>query len=95
MASAKGLTVEATLVAAVENDVIFRPGADVHEERRLLYVALTRAKKSVFATWAQRRTGPTARAGGGRAMTHRSDSDLLHGGPVQSEDGPAFIAARW
>lgn len=95
MASAKGLTVEATVVAAVENEVIPRPGADIHEERRLLYVALTRAKKAVYATWAQRRTGPSARAGGGRAVARRSVSDLLNGGPVRSEDGDAFIARTW
>ncbi len=95
MASAKGLTVEATIIGAVENEVIPRPGADVHEERRLLYVALTRAKSAVYATWAQRRTGPSARAGGGQAMVRRSYSDLLYGGPVSSEDGAAFIARRW
>ena len=87
MASAKGLTVEATIVAAGENEVIPRPGADVHEERRLLYVALTRARKVVYATSAPRRTGPSARAGGGRPVTRRSYSDLLQGGPVPSQDG--------
>jgi superfamily I DNA/RNA helicase len=45
MASAKGLTVRATIVAALEEGVIPRPGYDEQEERRLLYVAMTRSKR--------------------------------------------------
>jgi DNA helicase-2/ATP-dependent DNA helicase PcrA len=58
MASSKGLTVRATIVAAVENDIIPRPEAPMDEERRLLYVAMTRATEHLFLTWA--RTSPGA-----------------------------------
>ena len=95
MASAKGLTVQATIVAALENDVIPRSNVDVQEERRLLYVALTRSTTSVFATWAGVRTGPGARAGVGAPQRFRNVTEFLRDGPVQSVDGAEFVAARW
>jgi superfamily I DNA/RNA helicase len=95
MASAKGLTVKATLVAALEEGVIPRPGYDEQEERRLLYVAMTRSKEYLYGTWARRRTGPTARAGAPRVQERRSHSSFLDGGPVESEDGDAYIKTRW
>jgi DNA helicase-2/ATP-dependent DNA helicase PcrA len=95
MAGAKGLTVRATIIAALEEGLIPRPGVDLHEERRLLYVAMTRAKEFVYGTWARRRTGPTARAGFPRVMTRRSHSSFLNSGPVESQDGDAYIQARW
>jgi superfamily I DNA/RNA helicase len=42
MGGSKGLTVRATVVASVEDGIIPRPDADAAEERRLLYVAMTR-----------------------------------------------------
>jgi DNA helicase-2/ATP-dependent DNA helicase PcrA len=95
MAGAKGLTVRATVIAALEEGLVPRPGYDLHEERRLLYVAMTRAREFLYGTWARRRTGPTARAGLPRVMERRSQSSLLSGGPVESQDGNAYIRSRW
>jgi ATP-dependent DNA helicase UvrD/PcrA len=95
MASAKGLTVRATIIAALEDQVIPRPDVDPSEERRLLYVAMTRSTDVVYGTWARRRTGPTARAGRGRTVERRSYSSFLRDGPVDSQDGDAFIQERW
>ena len=95
MAGAKGLTVRATIIAALEEGLIPRPGVDLHEERRLLYVAMTRAREFVYGTWARRRTGPTARAGFPRVMTRRSHSSFLNSGPVESQDGDTYLQARW
>lgn len=95
MAGAKGLTVRATIIAALEEGLIPRPGFDLHEERRLLYVAMTRAREFLHGTWARRRTGPTARAGLPQVMERRSHSSLLTGGAVESQDGNDYIAARW
>jgi DNA helicase II / ATP-dependent DNA helicase PcrA len=95
MASAKGLTVRATIIAALEEGIIPRPDADLAEERRLLYVAMTRAKEYVYGTWARRRTGPTARAGTPRVGVRRSHTDFLTGGPVESEDGSKYVRERW
>lgn len=95
MAAAKGLTVRATIIAALEEGIVPRPTADLGEERRLLYVAMTRAREFVYATWARRRTGPTARAGTPRVQERRSHSHFLSGGPVDSQDGQTYIRSRW
>lgn len=95
MASAKGLTAEATIVAALEEGLIPRSDLSLSEQRRLLYVAMTRAKKFLLGTWSRRRTGPTARAGDPRVGQRRTYSSFLEGGPVSSEDGDAYIGRRW
>jgi ATP-dependent DNA helicase UvrD/PcrA len=95
MGGAKGLTVRATVIAALEDQIIPRQEPPLDEERRLLYVALTRAREYVFGTWARRRTGPTARVGGGAAITRRSLTRFLRDGPVESQDGAGFLRGRW
>ena len=57
MGGSKGLTVRATIVAGLEQGIVPRPDCDLQEERRLLYVAMTRAKEYLFCTWARRRRG--------------------------------------
>jgi DNA helicase-2/ATP-dependent DNA helicase PcrA len=95
MGGAKGLTVGATIMGAVEEGIMPRPDVDRGEERRLLYVAMTRARRFVYATWTQRRRGPTARSGAPRVGTLRRPSSFLEGGPVVSGDGPSYISRRW
>jgi DNA helicase-2/ATP-dependent DNA helicase PcrA len=95
MSRAKGLTVQATIVAAVEDNVIPRPECDLAEERRLLYVAMTRARSCLYMTWARRRRGPTARSGKPQVWDLRKHSPFLNSGPVESADGPRFITRRW
>jgi len=95
MASSKGLTAEATILPGLEAGVMPRPDQDREEERRLLYVAMTRAKRFLFGTWATRRIGPTARAGQGRVQERRSLSPFLDGGPVESELGGKYLSTRW
>lgn len=95
MTGAKGLTVRAGIIAAVEDGIIPRPDCDLGEERRLFYVAMTRARELLFCTWARQRRGPTARAGQPRVATPRPYSSFLRGGMVRSEDGPTFIRRRW
>ncbi len=90
MGGSKGLTVRATIIAGVEEGLIPRPDCDLSEERRILYVAMTRAKEFVFCTWTRRRTGPTARAGKSSTFRRRF-SHFLEKGPVKSEDGLAFL----
>lgn len=60
MHSAKGLTAEAVIVAACDDELV--PGTtesrrELDDERRLLYVSLTRAKHFLFVTYARRRAG--------------------------------------
>jgi len=94
MANSKGLTVQATIVAAVEEDIVPRPDCPLDEERRLLYVAMTRSTKYLYVTWARQRRGPTARSGRGSDARRRS-SQFLQAGPVGSQDGDVYIASRW
>ena len=95
MASAKGLTVQATIVAALEQGIMPRPDADLAEERRLLYVAMTRSRRFLFGTWARRRTGPTARSGAPRVRMMRSPTSFLQNGPVTTVDGASYLRTRW
>ena len=94
MGGSKGLTVRATIVAGVEEGLLPRPDCDMSEERRILYVALTRATEYSFCTWARRRRGPTARAGYSSTDLRRF-SHFLEGGPVESEDGRSFLNDRF
>lgn len=60
MHSAKGLTADAVIVASCDDQLI--PGAtsnrrELDDERRLLYVSLTRARHFLFVTLARRRAG--------------------------------------
>ena len=64
MASSKGLTVRASVIVAVREGIIPHARASRSEERRLLYVAMTRSRDFLFLTWARRRTGPAARRQG-------------------------------
>jgi DNA helicase-2/ATP-dependent DNA helicase PcrA len=93
MGGSKGLTVQATIVAGVEEGIVPRPEAELAEERRLLYVAMTRARRYLFVTWCQRRTGPTARSGAPNVGL-RNHSNFVNGGPVQSRNGTTYINAR-
>ncbi len=90
MGGAKGLTVRATIILGLEEGIVPRPDGDLGEERRLLYVAMTRAKEFLYCTWTRRRVGPTARAGAQRIMDRRNSTSFLRGGPVNSQDGQAY-----
>jgi DNA helicase-2/ATP-dependent DNA helicase PcrA len=91
MNSAKGLTVRATIMAGLEEGIIPRPDGDLQEERRLLYVAMTRSREYLFGTWALRRRGPTARAGAARVALRRNLANFLRAGPVASQDGQQYL----
>jgi DNA helicase-2/ATP-dependent DNA helicase PcrA len=91
LGKAKGLTVRATIIGAVEEGIIPRPDCNLGEERRLLYVGMTRAREFLFCTWAQRRRGPTARSGAPRVGVMRNHSTFLINGPVESQDGLGYI----
>ena len=95
MMGSKGLTVDATIVAACEEGIMPRPEAELAEERRLLYVAMTRARRFLYCTWARRRQGPTARAGAANVGERRTHTTFFTGGPIESQDGDAFIRTRW
>ncbi len=92
MHKAKGLTAKAVFVVACEDRLI--PGRNqappnVGDERRLLYVSLTRAEHHLYVTYAQRRFHAQShygRPGGGIRRITR----FLEDGPVPVESGADF-----
>jgi len=94
MHKAKGLTAEAVIIAAVEDQYIpgRAQGDAVDDERRLLYVSLTRARHHLFVTYCDRRTGPQRYTGRDSGRTARSLSQFLVDCPHAPVDGRGFIA---
>lgn len=91
MVASKGLTVEATILVSAEREVIPHPKADPRESRRLLYVAMTRARRFMFITWARQRWGQSARVAN-QSTSKRMFTDFLSGGPVRSEKGENYLS---
>ena len=93
MHRAKGLTAEAVIVAAVEDQNIpgRAQGHEIDDERRLLYVSLTRAKHHLFITYCDRRTRRQRHTGRNGGSFYRSLSRFLTGCPHISQDGKEFI----
>lgn len=93
MHAAKGLTPRAVIVPNSEDELL--PGnveteAQEGDERRLLYVSLTRARNYLYVTYAARRSGMQARAG--RAASRHSLTRFLQG-LVSAKRGKDFVDA--
>jgi DNA helicase-2/ATP-dependent DNA helicase PcrA len=96
MTRSKGLTFRAVIVLGVEKGVVPRVTAhDPEEERRILYVAITRAKEFCFLTMAGYRMGPTARTGQTNVGGSRGRCPFFEplGSPFIPEDGSAYVRA--
>lgn len=97
MHKAKGLTANAVIVLAVENEHM--PGRNEHEpelgdERRLLFVSLTRASKILFLTYCNRRIGQQQMSGKNPGNPLRTPSQFLRNTTLRPVDGVAYIAQR-
>ena len=93
MHRAKGLTAEAVIVAAAEDQYVpgRAQGVAVDDERRLLYVSLTRAKHHLFVTYCDKRTGQQRHTGRDSGYVSRSLSRFLTDCPHIPLDGREFI----
>jgi DNA helicase-2/ATP-dependent DNA helicase PcrA len=94
MTRSKGLTFRAAIVMGVEEGVVPSPRAvSEDEERRLLYVAMTRAKEWCYLTMASRRYGPTGYSGQPNPGTSRGRCPLLQplGAPLQPQAGNPYL----
>lgn len=91
LSKSKGLTVKAVIIAGMEDGIIPHPNADRQEERRLLYVGMTRAREYLFLTRSRRRIGPSARSGRANVAGTRATCPFLVGGPVQENDGDSEL----
>ncbi len=93
MHRAKGLTAEAVIIAACEDQYIpgRAQGYNVDDERRLLYVSLTRAKHHLFVTYCDKRTGPQKHTGRDSGKVARSLTRFLIDCSHTPKNGTAFI----
>ncbi len=94
MARSKGLTVRASIVVGLEENLMPWPNADRSEERRLLYVAMTRAKEYLYCTWTQYRQGVSAYAGH-QGSGRRSLCPFLEETDMEPCDGFTFVKKRF
>ena len=94
MTRSKGLTFRAAIIMGVEEGVIPSPrAASEEEERRLLYVGITRAREWCYLTMASTRHGPTGYSGRPNPGTSRGRCPLLQplGAAFQPEVGNRYL----
>ena len=93
MHKAKGLTAEAVIIAAAEDEYL--PGRAqgnlIDDERRLLYVSLTRAKHYLFITYCSKRTGLQRHTGRTTGRTTRSLTRFLQDAPIGPISGEQYM----
>jgi DNA helicase-2/ATP-dependent DNA helicase PcrA len=94
MHKAKGLTADVVFIVAAEDEII--PGKNIQEpelgdERRLLFVSLTRAKHNLFITYCTKRTGAQQRSGRDPNTSRRHLTQFLSDAPLQGTKGQVYI----
>lgn len=77
MHGAKGLNSDVAFVPALEDELMPNQWYEP-EQRRLLYVSMTRAKRRLLLSWAWSRIGKATYRKRGRAETHRKRSRFLN-----------------
>jgi DNA helicase-2/ATP-dependent DNA helicase PcrA len=96
MHKAKGLSARAVIVMACEDEYLpgrQQSGNEEADERRLLYVSLTRAKQNLFVTYAQKRTGPQQHTGRDSGKMKRSLTRYLRNAPIHPIAAEDFFHA--
>lgn len=93
MHKAKGLTADVVFIIAAEDEYI--PGEQKGEERegderRLLYVSLTRAKHALYITYCNRRTGAQRWTGRSSGKLKRNLSRFLIDAPIKPESASEY-----
>jgi DNA helicase-2/ATP-dependent DNA helicase PcrA len=93
MHKAKGLTAKAVLIVAAEDEYLpgRAEGEAIGDERRLLYVSLTRAMHHLFVTYCEHRTGQQRHTGRTSGTTGRSLTRFLRDGPIAPVNGIEYV----
>jgi len=94
MHRAKGLSAKAVIIVAAEEQLIpgDAVGEDFDDQRRLLYVSLTRAKHRLYITYCNRREGRQKHSGSDSGNPRRTLTPFLRGAmPVES--GTQYVAS--
>jgi DNA helicase-2/ATP-dependent DNA helicase PcrA len=94
MHKAKGLTADIVFVVGAEDEHI--PGRQIGEEqvgdeRRLLYVSLTRAKHHMYITFCQNRIGQQAQLGSNGGNPRRHLTRFLVDAPIRPKVGRDIV----
>jgi DNA helicase-2/ATP-dependent DNA helicase PcrA len=95
MHKAKGLDAKAVIIMACEDEYL--PGRQQSsdseaDERRLLYVSLTRARERLYVTYAQQRTGQQQHTGRDSGKLKRTLTRYLRSAPLHAEAASSFFA---
>jgi len=93
MHRAKGLTAKAVIIIAVEDEYIpgRQTGEGVGDERRLLYVSISRARHFLVMTYCERRRGQQRHTGREPGRLGRTLTRFLRDGPVKPIEGSEFV----
>lgn len=92
IARSKGLTVDAAITMGVEDELFPLPFSDDPEEdRRLLYVAMTRARRASIFTMGRNRNDGTSHSGSGNAIWSRSRCAFLSTAGINPVDGENYL----
>lgn len=94
MHQAKGLEADAVFVAVSEDEYIpgRAEGEAIDDERRLLYVSLTRARSLLYVTYCTRRSGTQKYSGTTSGSPARHLTQFLSGGPILPIDGGKHVS---
>jgi DNA helicase-2/ATP-dependent DNA helicase PcrA len=93
MHKAKGLTSKAVIIIAAEDEYIpgRQNGEKEDDERRLLYVSLSRARHFLVVTYCDRRINKQRHTGRTSGKEHRSLTRFLKDAPITPINGDHFI----
>jgi len=96
MHRAKGLTAKAVIIVAAEEQLIpgNAAGEALGDERRLLYVSLTRAQHSLYITYCSQRLGRQRYTGSNSGSPRRTLTPFLRGA-IQPESGVQYLASLY
>lgn len=93
MHRAKGLSAKAIIIVAAEEQPI--PGDDageaLNDQRRLLYVSLTRAKERLYVTYCNRRVGRQKHSGSDPGNPRRTLTPFLRGAMPVEVSGVRYV----
>lgn len=95
MHKAKGLTAEAVIIVAAEDEYLpgRAVGDSIDDERRLLYVSLTRAEHYLFITYCNNRSGTQRHTGRTSGQSRRTLTRFLQDAPIEPVLGQAYVAS--
>nr|MBA2595052.1 ATP-dependent helicase [Chloroflexia bacterium] len=96
MHKAKGLSADAVIIIAAEDEILPQGNAAsaIADDRRLLYVSMTRARHELFVTYSGRRTGQQMHTGRNLGDPRRRLTQFLKNSPLRSENGETFIDTK-